>query len=502
MGRRREYFDNLDVTENRIGRGGRAASGAFGDVPQEVIDYKYEVTDLYENEEEVDLFHRSMLTFGGPDPQNFEHEQTRYDNHSEERLNVRYQGARSEFKPYHPEIFTGFTERDPRGTATDPDMRKLYDQSRFRGRYIRYYNDSDHSIPESGRDERDVIYDKRKMFYPVKNRMKWFSTSKDGRHNGGALGARMTQDINNLTTDGELIDLNKGRAHIHRGDKTTIKSNYLPMGWYRTTDHEFKVAHYGKVYKNMEAGDIDLRRAKGQAHADHSEIVEYRGSAVPKALVQRMKRIATERTENLPAHFQLSMEEKIRRYQTMDPKITKRKEESLGSQDMVDAMVTATKRSKQEGVDASGAVKRASENTERERDNVETLINPMTNSSLIIRRNDEAMRRAPDVMVNGKSMEVHSYTGATLKENRKMRNESSAEIRKRDGSAYDHEVNPDRVPYEKRMGRKKNTNRKGDFDGDGRFLDSGTLDRYNGKLENKAHTRSMMDYEDIEHLDF
>ncbi len=107
------YWDNINVSSSRIGRGGTTASGALGDIPQEIINQKYETTDIYEDINEVDQYHRGMLKYEGPDTPNFEEEDIRRDNQSEARLNVHHHGSRSEYKPYHPRNFTGLTENDP-----------------------------------------------------------------------------------------------------------------------------------------------------------------------------------------------------------------------------------------------------------------------------------------------------------------------------------------------------------------------------------------------------
>lgn len=495
MSNKHKYFDNIDVSENRQARGGWSANAAFGDIPQDVINTKYEQTDLFEDPNELHNYHRGMLKYTGPDPENYEDEGVRRDNHSEERLNLRHGGARSEFKPYHPDAFFGFTEADPRGTSLDPDMRKLVDQSRFRGKYIRFYNDDDPSVPESGRNEQQVLYDKRKGFYWVKDRMKVFSTSKDGRAAGRPMGKKGGQDIAYVTDDGQLKDLNYGRAHINRGDKTTILSNYLPIGWYKTTDHDFKVASYGIHYQSMDAGDIDLRRIKGYTRPDHSELVEYRDSILPKAIVQKMKRIATERTEHLPAHFQLSLEEKIRKRQ----RVTRPKKTDTTSvavdQDIVEAMVVSSKRANTNIADASGAVKWAAENTEKTRTNNETRSMAISTSHGSFKRDDGKLRRKATVKVEGEERMTKDYTGLKpLKNRSRTSGNTHAEMKNYDGENYDVQVNHRRPGYVNVHGTKKLMNSAvNGFTGDGQFRDSQYKNRSSGRLENKSNSRNLAD---------
>lgn len=504
MKSRRKYnvrnWDNLDVSYNRIGRGGTAASGAFGDIPQQFIDKKYEQTKILEDPYETDNFNRSMLTYNGPDPELFEEEARRFDNHSAEQLSVRYSGARSELKPYHPDLFLGFTEADPRGTSTDPDMRKAVDQGRFRAqRYTRFYNDADYSVPESGLNEQQVIANKRKLFYNAKNRMKWFSTSKDGRHNGGPLGARLGQDIVHVTPDGQIIDLTDTNNHIHRGDKTTILSNYLPTGWYRTTDHEFKVAKYGIVYKSLNADDIDIRGLQNQTKRDNNELVEFRGNVLPKAIVQVMKRIATERTENLPAHFQLSMEEKIRTHKRQLKTTRKTQEGHTTDHDIVESMIVATKAQN----NGSEEVRYAVQNAAVQSDNAHKLDFIMDNT----RQNDKARRTLKHrQMSNTRTLidtkddtrNVANYSSKKVK-NKSRIGYSNVDIGDMSERKYDAEISHHRRDFHNLMGRQDNIQSIYDYAGEADLNEFADHLSHRGRMENAANTRSLLDREDINH---
>lgn len=279
-----------------IGRGGRTAAGS-GSMPTYMLTNKFEHTQMLEDPHELDTYRREMLQYSGPDPELFADEAPRRNLMSESRINLRTEGARSALMPYHPDLFIGFTDRDPRGTATGPDMRKYVDQTRYRGKYTRYYKDDDFSVPESGRNEQQVIRDRRKGFYELKNRWQNFSTSADGRAGGRPLGAKHGRDINNVEFSGETADLNYGTTP-HRGDKTAILSNYVPMGWDTTTDHTFGVAEYGKLYSSVKAGDVNIRGIRDRVETDGEKMVQFEDGWVPKSLVAQMKRIATEQSQD------------------------------------------------------------------------------------------------------------------------------------------------------------------------------------------------------------
>jgi len=331
----------VDISSRRIGRGG--GRGKYGGLPQNVINEKYGHTKMPGDDPRsvLEEYHRSTVTDFRPDAPIYEDEMTRRDQHSEERLNVHYHGGRSRYTPDHSEMFLELTEQDPRGTQTEPDMRKTVDQARFREqRYRKHYNDDHPHIPESGRSESRLIRDRRDLFYPTKQRMKWFATGKDGRHNGGTTHRLENNDISYVLHDGTVVDPNKSGKFIHRGDQTVVLSNYLPVGWYKTTDHEFSVARYGPTYSTMNAGDIDVRRQRDGATIDHSELVEFRGNVLPKALVQVMKRISSERSATLPAHFQLSLGEELRIYKKKALTNNSKVDTTRGTQDLM-AMIGA-----------------------------------------------------------------------------------------------------------------------------------------------------------------
>lgn len=468
-------FGNGDIRETRLGRG---ETSFVNNIPRATTDQRYEETDIHEDPDELDTYHRNMLMYQGPDPELFESDAPRRNTHSTEIMNIRHHGARSELVPHHPEIFLEHTDKDPRGTATGPDMRKMVDQQRFRGRYIKFYKDGDESIPESHRSRQMVARDKDKLFYQTKNRLKIFDTSMDGRHNGGPTGIRKGQDITKITLDGPLKDLNHGRKHIHRGDKTTILSNYTPIGWYKTTDHKFAVAQYGKQYSSMHAGDIDLRRINSSVHLDHSEMVMHRDVVTSKALVQTMKRLATERSQGLPAHFQLSLQEKVRISKLGKlPKAAKSHDDATADHVIVEAMVAATRTNKMVG---TNDVIYDVEGTENERTNTEVGV---VNQAMKRTGNVSKSQREAFVSVHGEETETKNYRRIKPKK-KSGKNGSEVRMTNYEDEEFDAPINPSRTPFEHMMGRKKQLNRKGDYEGDLVMEEFGDLSRHSGKKPN------------------
>lgn len=485
------YF--MDVSENRIGRGGTSASGEFGDIPQEMVDRRYEATAIIEDQYELNAYHRDMLKHQGPDPALFEEEQTRRDNNSTTRLNIRHAGSRSTINPYHPEAFLELTDRDPRGTQTDPDIRKMVEQSRFRGKYVRFYPDSDYSVPESGRSDAKIINDKRNMFYWAKDKIRVFSTSHDNRAAGRPLGAKKGRDIENVTFDGQIVDLNTTRPHFHRGDKTTILSNYTPMGWYNTTDHEFSIAQYGRTNRSFNAGDIDLRGAKDNAEVD-TPMIEFRGSSLPKAMVQHMKRGATEGTERMSANQIISAGEHSQprkrklTYKAMQPGDTKL------DHDVVASIVTATKnKDAPRAVSALGRMKRASTKSARDPTTPDTNHGVKSSSASHFERPSSKLNRKTNINLGGRELVTKDYSGIQPVITNNWMGEESSEREDQTN------INMYKPGYRATIGIiKQNLNRKDDYDGDLDITEFGTSERQIGQLENKSHTREIID---IDHRD-
>ena len=93
--------------------------------------------DVIADEEDMNRFHRSVITDFRPDPRTMEEDQkqTRTDNVSVLRLH--YHGIRTGDDPdYHKELFLEDTEKDPRRSFTDPDFREAAKQSWARQEYL------------------------------------------------------------------------------------------------------------------------------------------------------------------------------------------------------------------------------------------------------------------------------------------------------------------------------------------------------------------------------
>ena len=414
------FVSNIDVTESRYGRGGYSAThGSGGDIPQYLLDRKTEKTKINEDPEELYNYQRAMLSYTGPDAPTFEEEETRRDNHSTERLNVRYNGGRSEFEPNHSEAFLGFTEPDPRGTQTEPDVRKIVDQARFRQqRYTKFSPEGPLNVPERERSWREHVKDRRDGFNWYKNRIRDFDDSHDGRHNGGPLGTKLGHDADLITSDEVVKDINKA-TNIHRGDHTTILSNYYPIGWYRTTDHRFKVSKYGKQYRNLTAGEVDKRVVQNNAITDGNTIVEYKGQKLPKLIVYEMKRMATEEDQKQTPHFMLSLEDKLKLYKSGQRYTGMNHEAFAVSQKMAQSMGEITRKARFDKQDVTEAAQNI-QSSAAAPINAETAAMTLSSSQARIKY-DAKHRRNIDVKLRPKEAKTANYRTMKPKDDAALR---------------------------------------------------------------------------------
>jgi hypothetical protein len=196
-------------------------------------------------------------------------------NHSTEILNIRHFASRSSEDPYLPDgTFTDwqFAERDPRGVATGPDMRKHYEQQMDRAAFIKFYNDNDFSVPETGINPVKMVENINSGFYQFKDRYKNFDESEDSWHNGGInqTGKPWNRAIGNITSDGtikDLVDATQG----NRRDAVAKLSGDPSIGFrYTTPDQKFKVASYGLVRVSQDKNYQKWNNNRSSTWTDHS----------------------------------------------------------------------------------------------------------------------------------------------------------------------------------------------------------------------------------------
>lgn len=269
-------------------------AGQSGLMPANIWKEKYEITSIDESSSAVEDYQRQAMQDFSCDATFFESDHKREDNHSEEFLSIRHEGHRSGETPDAPDLFLELTERDPRGTALDPNMRHLIEQSYSRADYFRFSDDSDNSVTEREKRPQQLIAQIRDQFENIKARLKIFATSKGNFASSGKTQQGLESRTGTSIQGGGNISAHRDADSVNR--YTTVLSNTLPLGWEQTGDHEFKIAKLGQVRSALAGGeDVELNRA--DVREDQTDkLTRFQDQTVTVGLAQLMKQLALEKS--------------------------------------------------------------------------------------------------------------------------------------------------------------------------------------------------------------
>ena len=280
--------------------------GQFGSMPIDMLMRKQEITSTYENPHLVEENLRSLLKDYKPDPAFLASDEMRggvdeYGNNrggylSQERINLR-SGAMTLTDPYLPDgtfLDQPFTELDPRGVATGPNMRKHAEQQFARGDFHMYYNDSDNSVISGTKNPWAMQMDVRNAQNVTKDYFKIFETSKDGWTNGGIAPGYAVSNKQKIMPDQVIKDPVQA-PNINRIDATNNISNDTSIGWRRTTDHRFKVAKYGKKNPMKSFTTEDWFKNRSNTHTDHDVYVSWKDTNTNKNSALKMMDLAKQK---------------------------------------------------------------------------------------------------------------------------------------------------------------------------------------------------------------
>ena len=171
---------------------------AFGGMPHKTLMLKLEETDpasvdevrgldeFHDMEDDYNDYARGEIVDWGPDAPFLESDQTRRDaSLSRSMINLRYNGTRgSDFLlPSKPELFYGFTDKDPRGTGIDPrfDIARDHMMARAGGLTARMGNNNDHHLAESPWTGQAISFAMKEVHRRQKANTRIFTTQKEGR---------------------------------------------------------------------------------------------------------------------------------------------------------------------------------------------------------------------------------------------------------------------------------------------------------------------------------
>lgn len=269
-----ECYNIADKMTSRTG----VIAGSYGALPDDMLMAKYQVTDIEFDENEYNNYARRTLSDFRPDAPYLESDQARdpadrgSGNLSTMRINLRENGFRSDASPWLEEgqfLEHEALERDPRGTSNMPDFNEYKRQSQARAPYIKFYDDNDFSIPESGINPVEMTRIRRSNQHDLAKRLTIFDESKDAWHNGGIKRGGLTSKVVFQTNSGVIVNLSEATVR-NRQDIVDRASNSMPsMMRYSGPDHRIKIASYSKIRPMIHIADIDHAANRANADLDH-----------------------------------------------------------------------------------------------------------------------------------------------------------------------------------------------------------------------------------------
>jgi hypothetical protein len=265
--------------------------GQSGIIPDDVYLRKIEISNFSEDPMQYEKYVRRELSDFRPEKASLESDMARDPddrgggNHSAERLALRHSGGRSEEDPYLPDgtfLDHEFLERDPRGVQNLPDFNEARHQKLERAPFIKFYNDDDFSVPETGINPsqmRTLIRDSQGQ---VSDRYMNFDESMDAWTNGGTAKVKTTNGVEWITKDGTILNLTEASARNRADAVNTLSDKIQGVLRYTSPDHRVKISRYGKVNPTMDMGSRNWNNNRRNAYLDHQIPVEVNGQLVNK----------------------------------------------------------------------------------------------------------------------------------------------------------------------------------------------------------------------------
>lgn len=229
-----------------------------GTVPRQLLEDRFEVTYMpnEDTEARMDKYQRDVVRDYRPDAPIFDYELPRRSGATNAGLlNLRLYGQLGTKEPDRPEIFLGFLDSgDPRGTATDPDWTKVTEDTYKRAKRLQANLNPDNPgsndfITGGGISQYGTNNRNQQLFYPMKDRMNWFSTSLDAFPAGKTKSFQNELENRSINTSadlpGTLIE-----DQFKAPDKTTLLSMYTNPNW-QQNDQRVKVSRYGMNKKQL-----------------------------------------------------------------------------------------------------------------------------------------------------------------------------------------------------------------------------------------------------------
>lgn len=248
--------------------------GTYKYIDDEKLKRKFEVTNILENQNILDNYYKNTLRDFSPDTPTFAYEESRKNYDSVGKLNTHYYGRRNDKEPFQPDLFLGFTDKDPRSIHDGPLMGKYQEQIWKRKDDLKYSfkDDSDNSVPTTGISETKMQKNKKMSYKGFQDRYKNYEESTDA----WALGFKpVKSDMSKVylhDVDDTIPDLSKIKDLGNRRDVINeMSKRSLPNGWTSTPDQKFKIAKYTKLLSQMSIKDINILKNKNQQEKDSKD---------------------------------------------------------------------------------------------------------------------------------------------------------------------------------------------------------------------------------------
>ncbi len=264
-----------------------------GLIPTDEYLRKIEENNIPEDPDAYEKYIRQQLVDFRPDAPFFESDQPRdpsdrgSGNGSKERLSLRYEGTRSGVSPDLPDgtfLDHEFMERDPRGTQNMPDFAAARKQREARGRFIKFSNDNDFSVPETGINPVKMVSLIRGAQKQFKDRFQNFEESMDSWHNGSGARRGKKSHVAMITSDGTIVDLAEANS-VQRTDPINLLSNRVPgIPRWTEPDHRVKTSKYGQVRPILDIGANKWNENRANSYLDHAAPVELNGQMINRML--------------------------------------------------------------------------------------------------------------------------------------------------------------------------------------------------------------------------
>jgi hypothetical protein len=268
-----------------------------GGIPEDAYLSKIKVSTIYEDPNQLENHFRSTLKDTRPDAPTLASDEIRSSGdagggfQSASFLNLLHTGARSDVDPYLPDgtfLDFEFADRDSRGSALEPDMRKYRLQEEARGAFIKKHNDEDLSIPESAINPQRMAQIQRAGMYDFKSRYKNFDESRVGWHNGGTGVTSQRGYRGNpshlLQRDGVVLDLGDATVGNRVDAVSKLSNDFTIAARHSTPDHRFKVSRFVGVKASVPLSKVDVSNNRNSTFGDQTLGTGIEGLAMNKSL--------------------------------------------------------------------------------------------------------------------------------------------------------------------------------------------------------------------------